>query len=725
MIGGGFKSIIYSLKAAKAVGYRRMYGATMSRNTCKPCALGMGGQQGGMVDEMKHFPEVCKKSFQAQITDIQPPIPEQFFQNNSIEDLKKIPVRILERSGRLNNPLFKAKGDSHYATISWEDAINRIVNKFKSTRPDRTFFYSSGRSSNEAAFLLQLFARNYGTNNISNCSYYCHQASGVGMGSTIGTGTATIQLDDLEKADLIFVIGANPASNHPRFMRQLLNCRRRGGQVIVINPAKETGLVKFAIPSDFKSMISGGSKIATQYLQIPIGGDIALLKGIAKTVIEAGKQNLQFIEDHTNGYEKYIDDIQKTSWESIVSNSGISKKQIESIANIYGNSSNVIFSWAMGITHHEHGVDNVESIVNLALLRGMIGKRFAGLLPLRGHSNVQGVGSVGVVPTLKDKFLKNIEKHFGITLVSSPGMDTLSCMKASNKGNIDLAFIHGGNLYNASPDESFSEKALNEIPFKIFLNTTLNKGHLYGVEQEVIILPVIARDEEHQKTTQESMFSFVRMSDGGIRRLDNVRSEVDIISDIAQKVLEESPIDFEKFKYHENIQEAIAKVVPGFEEISSIQDTKKEFHISGRAFHQPQFATPDGKANFRICSIPLLKKDIGEFRMMSIRSEGQFNSIIYEEGDLYRNQKSRWIVLMNKDDIQNLGLKENDLVTLESSVGKIEKLKVREFDITRGSVMTYYPESNVLVPTTTDPRSFTPAYKLVWVRIYTNNKHGS
>ncbi len=725
MISGGFKAIIYSLKAAKAVGYRRMYRASMSKNTCKPCALGMGGQQGGMADEMKHFPEVCKKSFQAQITDIQPAIPEQFFQNNSIEDLKKIPARILERSGRLNNPLFKAKGDSHYTAISWEETIKRIVNKFRSTSPDRTFFYSSGRSSNEAAFLLQLFARNYGTNNISNCSYYCHQASGVGMGSTIGTGTATIQLDDLEKADLIFVIGANPASNHPRFMRQLLNCRRRGGQVIVINPAKESGLVKFAIPSDFKSMISGGSKIATEYLQIPIGGDIALLKGIAKAVIEAGKQNLQFMEDHTNGYEEYIADIQETSWESIVSNSGISKKQIESIAYIYGNSSNVIFSWAMGITHHKHGVENVESIVNLALLRGMIGKRFAGLLPLRGHSNVQGIGSVGVVPTLKDKFLKNIEEHFGLKLASTPGMDTLSCMKASLNGKIDMAFLLGGNLYNASPDAQFAEKSLNKIPFKIFLNTTMNHGHFYGAKQEVLILPVAARDEETQKTTQESMFSFVRLSDGGIRRLDNVRSEVDIISDIAQKVLVESPIDFEKLKYHENIQEAIAKVVPGYEEISSIKETKKEFHISGRAFHQPQFATPDGKANFRICSIPLLKGDGGEFRMMTIRSEGQFNSIVYEEEDIYRKQTSRWIVLMNKDDMQKMGLNENDLVALESSVGKMENLKVRKFDIPSGNVMTYYPESNVLVPITTDPRSFTPAYKLVWVRIYPSNKHGT
>tara|TARA_B100000315_G_scaffold253559_1_gene292591 strand:+ start:10553 stop:12712 length:2160 start_codon:yes stop_codon:yes gene_type:complete len=716
-VGGGFKAIKYSLKVARAVGFRKILQASLSNNTCKSCALGMGGQKGGMVNEAGNFPEICKKNFQAQITDIQPPISENLFKKKSIEDWKKTPTRLLEQSGRLNTPLYKAKGDSHYSTISWEQALEKIVTKFKTTAPERTFFYSSGRSSNEAAFLLQLFARIYGTNNINNCAYYCHQASGVGIDSTIGTGSATIQLEDLEKADLIFVIGANPASNHPRFVRQLLNCRRRGGHVIVINPAKEKGLVKFAIPSDVRSMSSGGSPIASEYIQIHIGGDIALLKGIAKAVLEAGKHDLHFMEDHTHGKEDYLADIQETPWEMIVSHSGIYKQLIQQIAEIYGNSKNVIFSWAMGITHHEHGVENVESIVNLALLRGMVGRRFAGLLPLRGHSNVQGIGSVGVTPVLKDKIFKNIEKHLGVKLLTTPGMDTMSCMRASYNGKVDLAFLLGGNLYNANPDSQFAEKALNAIPLKIFLNTTLNQGHFCGVEREVLILPVAARDEELQKTTQESMFNFVRMSDGGIVRLDNVRSEVEIISDIAQKVFWDSPIEFEKLKHHQNLRKTIAQMVPGFEKMSEMDETEKEFHISGRTFHQARFATPDHKANFRICSIPSLKGEKGDFRMMTVRSEGQFNSIIYEEEDIYREQTSRRVVLMNKVDIKNKGLQENDLVTLESSVGKMERVMVREFDIPCGNVMTYYPESNVLVPTTTDPRSLTPGFKLVWVKI--------
>lgn len=716
-IGGGFKAIKYSLKASKEVGYRRMLKASLSKNTCKTCALGMGGQKGGMTDEMGRFPEVCKKTFQAQLTDIQKAIPEQLFQKKSIADFKKTPPRLLERSGRLNSPLHKGEGDTHYSTISWERALEKIVQQFRQTSPDRSFFYSSGRSSNEAAFLMQLFARIYGTNNINNCSYYCHQASGVAMGSTIGVGTATIQLQDLDNADLIFVIGANPASNHPRFVRQLLKCRRRGGHVIIINPAKEPGLLKFAIPSDLRSMAAGGSKIATEYLQIDIGGDIALLKGIAKAVVEAGMHNSQFMNEFTNGSSEYLADIKDTDWETIVSNCSISKHRIQEIAAIYGKSNNTVFSWAMGITHHEHGVENVESIVNLALLRGMIGKKSAGLLPLRGHSNVQGIGSVGVSPVLKAQILKAIEEKLGVSLPNEAGMDTMACMKASLDRKIDLAFLLGGNLYNANPDAQFAEKALNAIPFKIFLNTTLNYSHFYGVDKEVLILPVVARDEETQKTTQESMFSFIRLSDGGIPRLDNARSEVEIISGLAEKILGNSSINFSEMVQHQNLRKLISQVIPGFEKLNEIEKSGEEFQISNRTFHSPYFHTPDKKANLKICAIPILKGKEGEFRMMTIRSEGQFNSVIYEEEDIYRDQTSRRIVMMNKDDIKAKGLQQNDLVNLESRVGRMEKLKVREFDIPKGNVMCYYPEANVLVPTAVDPRSLTPGYKLVWVKI--------
>jgi len=716
MKGGGLKAIMYSLKSSGKVGYANMFETIASKNTCKSCALGMGGQKGGMTDEMGNKLEVCKKSFQAQSSDLQAAIKPKLFEEFSIADLKNTGSRKIQALGRLNTPLVKAAGDSHYMEVSWTEALKKVTDKFKTTSPERSFFYASGRSSNEAAFLFQLFARIYGTNNISNSAYYCHQASGVGLKSVIGSGTATVVLEDLDEVDLFFVIGANPASNHPRLIKQLLNCRKRGGNVVVVNPAKESGLVRFAVPSSLKSMVSGGSSIASEYIQLQIGGDIAFLKGIAKAVIESDRHNAEFIEKHTNGSQEYFKDIDSISWDEIVSNSGVSKHQIMQIAEIYAKAKNVVFSWTLGITHHLHAVENVESIANLAMLRGMIGRRHAGLLPLRGHSNVQGVGSVGVTHVINKDTVKRIEDAMGVKLPTTPGLDTMTSIKASFNDEMDMVFILGGNLFSANPDTNFTKKALNKIPFKVFLNTTLNEGHFNAVDGEVVILPVRARDEELQRTTQESMFNFVRMSNGGSTKLNNIRSEVEIIAYIANEVAG-SKLDFIELKQHGKLRELIGKTIVGYEKLTYIDKTGEEFQISNRTFHHPQFATHNGRANFRVCNIPNLKSDNGKFKMMTVRSEGQFNSVIYEEEDIYREQTSRRIVLMNKQDIESKGFKQDDLVNISSSVGKMESVCVREFDIPPGNVMTYYPESNILVSTDTDPRCKTPSFKLTWVSI--------
>ena len=716
-VGGGFKSIRYTLRAAREVGVGKMLGAISSKNTCKTCALGMGGQKGGMVNEEDEFPEICKKSFQAHITDIQPAIPESFFKETSVDALRNTRPIDLERLGRLNSPLYKREESSHYETISWDEALQKIIQRFQNANPDRSFFYSSGRSSNEAAFILQLFARVFGCNHVNNCSYYCHQASGVGLNATIGSGTATVRLADLDKADIIFVIGANPASNHPRFMKKLMECRRRGGHVVVVNPAKENGLVKFAVPSDMISLFKGGSDIASHYLQPHIGGDIALLKGIAKAVLEKGSESIDFIEKYTEQYLEYKEDLADCSWESIEKSSGLSRVQIEEIADLYSQADNVIFSWAMGITHHKHGVENVESIVNLSLLRGMIGRPNAGLLPLRGHSNVQGIGTVGVTPALKEQVLRGMEEYFDISISDKPGMDTMACMRAAMDGKVDQAFFLGGNLYASNPDSQFAENALNQIPFKVFLSTTLNQGHCFGVKGEAIILPVKARDEEDQSTSQESMFNYVRLSDGGTARLDKAKSEVEIIATLADGIVQKRTIDFTKFLEHNEIRKAIADIIPGMKSIAQLGETKAEFEISNRVIHDFSFNTPSKKARFSVCDVPQGSKSEYPFKMMSVRSEGQFNSVIYEEEDAYRDQVERWIVLMNSDDMQSLGVQENDLVDLQSTTGIMKKVKVRRFDITSGNVMTYYPESNVLISNDTDPRSLTPSFKNVGVNI--------
>ncbi|MDH4298185.1 MAG: molybdopterin-dependent oxidoreductase, partial [Cyclobacteriaceae bacterium] len=416
----------------------------------------------------------------------------------------------------------------------------------------------------------------------------------------------------------------------------------------------------------------------------------------------------------------FTKDIEVSSWPDIEECSGVAKAEIEEVADWYCKARNVVFSWAMGITHHIHGVDNVESIVNLALLRGMVGKPNAGLLPLRGHSNVQGVGSMGVSPQLKQNVFDALQEKLGIALPKSPGWDTMACIQAAHKNKVDLAFMLGGNLYASNPDQHYVEKALDNIPYKIFLSTTINQGHLFGSTGEAIILPVAARDEEKQSTTQESMFNFVRLSDGGIVRLDNVRSETEVITDIAIGVLEEKQLSFKKFKDHQNIRTAIAETIPGFEKIKSLGETREEFQIEGRTYHAPIFKTVDGKANMKIVSIPYEPgRSLGsnQFRLMSVRSEGQFNSIVYEEDDAWRGQQERRVVLMNPEDIVSLGLRENDLVSLKSETGIMQNVKVRSFAIKRGNVLGYYPETNVLISTETDKRSLTPSFKNTIVKI--------
>jgi molybdopterin-dependent oxidoreductase alpha subunit len=566
---------------------------------------------------------------------------------------------------------------------------------------------------------LQLIARLYGTNNVNNCSYYCHQATGVGLQNAIGSGTATISLEDLGKSDCIFVIGANPSSNHPRFVHQLKNCRERGGQVIVINPAKEPGLVRFAVPKSAKSMLTGGTWIASDYAQPNIGSDLLLLKGIAKALLETNQIDVEFIAQHTVNFDVLATEIAALEWQEIVATTGVTQTDIEQLARAYSTAERAVFAWGMGITHHLHGVENVEAIANLALLRGMIGKEGAGLLPLRGHSNVQGIGTVGVKPVLAEDVLAQVEKTFSVRLPREKGMDTLACLTAAYDQKIDAALLMGGNLFSATPNSDWAKAALNNIGFKIYLTTTLNRGHLVGMEtSEALILPVTARDEEWQPTTQESMFNYVRLSDGGITRLAGVRPEVKILCDFAEQLLPDCPVQFKQFNQHDSIRAAIAAIIPGMAELKDIAHTKQEFSVKNRLLTTPTFNTPTGKAAFISTNQPrpVTNSDF-PFLLASVRSEGQFNSIIYEESDSYRGTDTRWSVLINSEDMAELGIAEGDAVDISSSHGEMRKLKAFAFNVPRGNLLAYYPEANVLIGTAHDPRSKTPAFKSVAVQL--------
>ena len=677
----------------------------------------MGGQSGGMRNEQNHWPEVCKKSIQAMAADMQGAIQPEFFKRFSIDQLRQFSSREMEHAGRITTPLLLAPGDTHYKPVSWDDVFGRIESKLKKTDPDRSFFYFSGRSSNEAGFLLQLFARIYGTNHINNCSFYCHQASGVGLTGSLGTGTATVELEALDHCDLFFLIGANPSSNHPRLLTKLKNIRKRGGKVIVINPVVEKGLVEFRVPSDPVSMLFG-SKIASDYIQVRPGGDLALFSGLAKTILDKGQIDSDFIESATEGFEHFKENIQELSWADIELGSGISRQEIESIGQQYIDAQNVVFGWCMGITHHAHGTASVQSIVNLALLRGMVGKKHAGLLPIRGHSNVQGMGSMAVTPTLKKAVFDRMTDE-GVFVPTTKGYDTLACIQAAQNSDMDFAFCLGGNLYGSNPDSSTTAAAFSKIDTVVYASTTLNTGHAWGTGKETIILPVLARDEEKQSTTQESMFSFVRLSDGGINRHQSLKSEVEVISEIASRVLGNDKLfNWGELEDHNSIRKIISRIIPGYEPIKNIGTTKDEFHIPGRILHTPTFPTESGKAKFIYHSIPNLiplKKD--ELQLLSVRSEGQFNTVVYEDEDLYRGQDRRNVVLMNKNDMDRLGFIKDDRVIVKSKTGVLDNILARPFDIKKGAVLMYYPEVNSLIGQSVDPLSRTPGFKSTIVNI--------
>ena len=682
---------------------RAMWKSMRAKNACKTCAFGMGGQKGGMVNEAGKFPEFCKKSVQAMAADMQGAITEEFFERYSIAQLSAMSPRELEACGRLTFPVFAGPLDTHYKPVSWDDAMERTASAIRETDPDRSFYYMSGRSSNEAGFLLQLAARIRGTNNINNCSYYCHQASGVGLASVTGSGTATVVLEDLDKCDLLFLIGCNPSSNHPRLLKNLIDLRRRGGKVIVVNPMKEPGLCKFKVPSDLRSLLFG-STISDIYVQPNIGGDCAFLLGVVKWLGNHEGFDEKFTSEFSDGFEAVANRAAATDWNDIVALSGVSQEEIEKVAEVYKNSKGTIFCWAMGITHVEGGVDCVRMIANTAIARGMIGRKGAGLLPLRGHSNVQGMGTVGVVPILKGKMAEAIERELSVTLPKKkPNFqgDTMACMHASKRGEIDYAMCLGGNLLGANPNTRFAIDAMSKIKFVSYISTTLNKGHFLGRGSETVVLPALARDEEEQITTQESMFNFVRRSSGGMRRHVGPQSEVNIIAELAHSSI--GVIDWEQFQSHDAIRQLIATCVDGF-------NPNQEHQIEGRTFHEPKFPTASGKviAHDVEARAPIEIRE-NQLRLMTIRSEGQFNTVVYEEEDVFRSQSRRDIVMMNPTDMKKMKFVQNQRIVVRGEAGEYEVV-VREFDIREGNCAMYYPEANVLISNKIDEESKTPLF---------------
>lgn len=701
--GGGWPAVAYAWrKARQAGGVWPLYEALKTPNTCKGCALGMRG----MADEAGHTFQVCKKSIQAMVGDMDRPVAESFW-NRPLAELQALSPAELEGAGRLTRPVLAR--DGRFREVSWDAALDHLGAVLGRTDPERSFWYFSGRSSNEAAFLLQLFARRWGARHINNVAFYCHQASGVALNAALGTSTATVVLDDLDHCDTVFLLGANPASNHPRLMHKLAALRARGGRVVVVNPVREVGLENFSAPGRPASLLFG-TAIASDWVQPHAGGDLALFAGMAKALVAADAVDHAFIAAHTTGWAEVVGVLDALDWSAITAASGVDRARIEDLAQIHAASSATVFAWTLGLTHHRHGTDTLAWVINLALMRGMVGRPHAGLLPLRGHSNIQGVGSMATTPGVKPAIAARLAERFGIA--AEPGLDTLACLEAAHDGAMDLAVCLGGNLFGASPDTAYMRDAFAGIDQVVHLSTKLNTGHLHGLGRETLILPVLARDEVTEVTTQESMFNHVRYSQGGVSRQDGPRSELALVAEIAARVRSDGgAIDWVALADPDRVRELIAKVIPDYASVPR----GDAFQIPGRTFHAPRFNTPDGRARFHGPLWPDPGLAPGQLRLITLRSEGQFNTVVYETHDLYRGIDRRDVVLIHPDDLAVRDLADGAPVIVTSATGALT-VTARAFDRVRpGNVLMYFPEANVLVGREADPRSRTPAYKSVAV----------
>jgi molybdopterin-dependent oxidoreductase alpha subunit len=545
-----------------------------------------------------------------------------------------------------------------------------------------------------------------------------------------------VSLESLKQADCVVLIGSNAPANHPRLMNELIQIRDRGGKIIIINPQIEVGLVKFSSPAfPIKSLLRGGSDISTLYLQPIPGSDTALFVGLQKSLIEQNLVRWDYLESHTENWQSVIDYARQIPWETITKTCGLSREEIEATAALFGNLERVVFAWAMGVTQQENGVDNIISIANTALLTGNAGKIGAGTMPIRGHSNVQGFGSMGVTVKLRREIAEALSQLLGKPLNITGGYDTRALIEAAERGKINTLFCLGGNLYGANPDLTQAKKALAQIDTIFYVATKPNLGHFHGLaRQNTVILPVFARFENPHPTTTESGNNFVRFNERGSSHLQgsdvDIISEVELLTNIAVKVLGTNPIDWSRLHDTAYIRQLIAKTIPGYQKIGQLDQTQTEFTISGRIFTEPHFPTSTGKAQMSVTPLPTLKapekQDFNQpenapgiaLILGTGRSYGQHNTVVYQVGDKYRGMPHRHCLLMNAEDAKKASFQEHQRVTVQGDAGKLENIEIIFGSIREGVGFMFYPEANVLFKAKIDPRCGTPAYKRVPVWVF-------
>ena len=642
-----------------------------------------------------------------------------FFREHPIENLLDRSDRWLEQQGRLTHPMWRRPGASHYEPIAWDDAFALIASALNGlASPNEASFYTSGRTSNEAAFLYGLFVRKFGTNNLPDCSNLCHESSGAGLNESIGIGKATVTLDDFAHADAIFVIGQNPGTNHPRMLTELERAAKNGAKIVSINPLPEAGLIRFKNPQHPLSLLGRGTALACLFLPVRVNGDVALFKGIMKAMLEADRASggkvfaHDFIRDKTEGFEAFERDLEAETWTRIERESGVARDLIEQAAAIASASERSIFCWAMGITQHQNGVANVQTIANWALLRGQIGRRGAGLCPVRGHSNVQGDRTMGIWEKMSPAFLSALGKEFDFEPPSAHGLDVVRTIVAMHEGSVKVFVGLGGNFLSATPDTAYTSSALARTELTVHVSTKLNRSHLVTGKQ-ALILPCLGRTERdvqatgEQFVTVEDTTGVVHASRGVLEpAAETLRSEAAIVAGIAERTLGRgSGIDWRGLAGdYDRIRAHVERVVPGFTDYNRRAREPGGFYLPNGP-REGRFTTPSGRARFVVHPIPEHELADGQLLLTTIRSHDQFNTTIYGDGDRYRGvAHGRRVVFVNPEELAARGLEAGGFVDLVShqhgEQRRAERFQLVAYPIARGSAAAYFPETNVLVPVT-------------------------
>ncbi|MEU7529126.1 FdhF/YdeP family oxidoreductase [Saccharothrix sp. NPDC042600] len=662
----------------------------------------------------------------------------EFFAAHPVAELAGKTDFWLGQQGRLTEPVVLRAGGTHYEPISWADAFALVASRLNGLAdPDEAVFYTSGRTSNEAAFLYQLFVRSFGTNNLPDCSNMCHESSGAALAETTGIGKGSVSIDDFARADLIVVVGQNPGTNHPRMLSALEDAKKAGAKVVAVNPLPEAGLLRFKNPQNVRGVVGAGTRLADEFLQIRLGGDQALFQAVGNLLLNWDAVDREFVEGFTDGFAEYAAHVRELDWDAVDLATGLPRAQVELLARVLADSQRTIFCWAMGLTQHKHAVATIKEIANVALLRGMIGKPGAGLCPVRGHSNVQGDRTMGIWEKMPEKFLAALEAEFGVPVPREHGFDTVDSIRAMRDGRAKVFFAVGGNFVAATPDTEVTERAMRSCDLTVHVSTKLNRSHVvHG--REALILPTLGRTESdlqhtgEQFVTVEDSMSVVHRSRGRLEPAsESLLSEVSIVCRLARAVLgAEHPVPWEEFeKDYDLIRDRIARVVPGCADYNARVRQPDGFVLPHAPRDAREFTgTRSGKAHFTASELTVLRVPAGRLLLQTMRSHDQYNTTIYGLDDRYRGVKDgRRVVFVSPADLDELALADGDFVDLvsewpEDPTGvferRAERFRVVAYPTAKGCAAAYFPEANPLVPLdSTAEKSGTPTSKSIVVRL--------